>query len=106
MESEEVRRSIKKMRFNNEVSCFEFEFDEVVHTNEAILVPVRVTSKSYFGLAFIDTNDSSLYVLEQRVQTQVERGGLRKDFHPLPEQLNRIGYVDQLHQTTLFQKVT
>ena len=45
---------------------FEFD-DEPIETDEAhVLVPMKMCSKTYFGLVFVDCNDCSVYKMRDR----------------------------------------
>ena len=95
--------SIKSMTFDKETRCYEFVFDTVVNSSETVLVPVLLVSKIHFGLAFIDTNDASVYLLAPGIHMQMERRGLAREYHP--DELNRIGFVNKMCVDSIFQKI-
>lgn len=74
---------------------FIFKYDiEVVHTSEAhILVPMCLVDGRYFGLVFVDTNDTSVY---RPKNTRRYTNGSLSEHEITADELVRISGVSEL----------
>jgi hypothetical protein len=105
----EQRQNIESYKLGVE-RHFEFVFGEEVETSEArILVPMKLVCPSFFGLVFVDTNDSTVYKFRNiRLQRNIQLHGVLNEINTTSDEMILVGYVDIMssEKHTFFYKAT
>jgi len=94
--------SIKNYSYVDGCFVFEFESEPIVTNERHVLVPMLLTSASYFGLCFVDTNDTSVYLAKHK---HLFYNGTTKVHHMSSDDFVKFGDVRDLLVNSLFQKI-